>query len=113
MAAWAKLVGDLRLSLISHSCDVAATLEAILRCSPMLRRRLATAGNLDDLNDIQIARLIVLTFLHDFGKCNRGFQNKEFRKTKPTPFIAGHIREALVLLYDEPCIERFVQLVWD
>jgi hypothetical protein len=39
-------------------------------------------------------RLAVIAFLHDFGKCNRGFQAKADPGAKPRD-TAGHVMEAL------------------
>ncbi len=61
--------------LIDHCTDVACVLEALLH-QPTIRRRLARAGGLDDLDEIQIARLCFLAFLHDLGKCALGFRAK-------------------------------------
>jgi len=35
--------------------------------------------------------------LHDFGKCNRGFQAKDDPNARDT---AGHVMEAVALLFD-------------
>ncbi|MDX6749522.1 CRISPR-associated helicase Cas3' [Geminicoccaceae bacterium 1502E] len=59
--------------LVDHSIDVAGTLEALL-AQPVLRRRLARAGGLSGLHEGQVARLCHLAFLHDLGKCSRGFR---------------------------------------
>ena len=83
MPSWAKLKAGHQLSLIDHSCDVASVLEAVLQQCSTYRRRLATSGGLDDLDGVQISRLSVLAFLHDYGKANRGFQNHQFRGQTP------------------------------
>ena len=58
--------------LVDHCTDVACVLEVLL-AQPTIRRRLATAGALDDLDVVQVARLCFLAFLHDLGKCNWGY----------------------------------------
>jgi CRISPR-associated endonuclease/helicase Cas3 len=114
MPSWAKLKAGHQLSLIDHSCDVASVLEAVLQQCSTYRRRLATSGGLDDLDGVQISRLSVLAFLHDYGKANRGFQNHQFRGQTPKMPTAGHVKEALVLVTHDACIDRFVSLVgWD
>ncbi|MBN2358787.1 MAG: CRISPR-associated helicase Cas3' [Deltaproteobacteria bacterium] len=79
--------------LIDHCADVAAVCEALLTAT-LLRKRLARLGGLEDLDDVQVARLCVLAALHDIGKFNNGFQNKAL--TKPG-FAAGHVSEVLAL----------------
>ena len=61
--------------LIDHCTDVACVLEALLH-QPTIRRRLARAGGLDDLDEVQTARLCFLAFIHDLGKCALGFRAK-------------------------------------
>ena len=69
---WAKLKRDQmgRIigwhSLVDHSADVAAVVEALLQ--PTIRRRLATAAGRTELDEITRARLSALSFLHDIGK---------------------------------------------
>ena len=79
--------------LADHCADVAACAEALLTRT-LLRRRLARLGGLDDLDDVQVARLCVLAALHDVGKFNQHFQNKG----RPGAFpLAGHVREVTML----------------
>ncbi len=73
--------------LIAHSIDVACVFEALL-AQPTLRRRLARAGQLDELDAVQIARLSYLVFLHDLGKCHLGFRAKAAPGLAP---LCGHI----------------------
>lgn len=61
--------------LADHCTDVAGVLEALL-AQPTIRRRLARAGGVDDLDPVQTARLCFLAFLHDLGKCSLGFRAK-------------------------------------
>jgi CRISPR-associated endonuclease/helicase Cas3 len=75
MQAWGKFdqAGG-ELALPHHCADVAAVTLTIMAL-PTWRRRLERfAGR--GLNDVDVARLGVLAFLHDVGKCNVGFQSK-------------------------------------
>ena len=92
--------------LIDHCTDVACVLEALLG-QPTMRRRLARAGGLEDLDRVQVARLCYLAFLHDIGKCHRGFQ----AKASPTPAsTVGHLSALRPLLGTELC-RRFSSAV--
>jgi CRISPR-associated endonuclease/helicase Cas3 len=64
--------------LVTHSADVAAVLEALLR-QTCLGARIARSMK-DGLCETQIQRLCVLAALHDAGKANQGFQNRAFGK---------------------------------
>ncbi len=65
-----------RIHLLEHHlADVGACLEEILK-QETVRKRLARAGGLNDLDDITIARLCVFAALHDIGKVNLGFQTQ-------------------------------------
>jgi len=55
--------------LVDHCLDVATVFRALLE-QPNLGRGLAK------LAATAKERLAVIAFLHDFGKCNRGFQAK-------------------------------------
>jgi CRISPR-associated endonuclease/helicase Cas3 len=77
------------LPLVDHCIDVASVFQALVRL-PLWRERLG-----QDLTEEQIERLGILAFLHDFGKCNRGFQAKADPNARET---AGHVLEAFVLL---------------
>lgn len=88
---WAKLSrrGDVIIawhSLIDHSADVAAVLEAFID-QPTIRKRLAGATGLDDLDPLTCARLTALAFLHDIGEANRGFR----ARVDPRAKVVGHI----------------------
>src|SRR4051794_38014940 len=67
---WAKLGRDATgaivrwHSLVDHSADVAAVVEALLAPST-LRQRLAKTANVPDLDETTCARLAALSFLHD------------------------------------------------
>lgn len=90
--AWAKIdrAPDGKIlhwhSLVDHSTDVAAVLRALLAL-PTIRRRLACALGLADLDPVQIERLAALAMLHDAGKANRGFQARR----KPDAPLIGHV----------------------
>ena len=65
-----------RIHLLEHHlADVGACLEALL-LQPAVRRRLARAGDMDDLDEHSIARMSVFAALHDIGKVNVGFQTQ-------------------------------------
>ena len=88
-----------------HLADVAACFEALL-AQPTIRKRLARAGGLDDLDETTVARLCVLVALHDIGKVNVGFQTRIWRaedlppgRKKPPPM--GHILDLVPILEDE------------
>ena len=89
--------------LIDHCTDVACVLEALLH-QPTIRRRLARAGGLDDLDEVQAARLCFLAFIHDLGKCNWGFQRKILPEVTER---AGHVSEVGALLLDERLSRAF------
>ena len=112
--AWAKLERDTaagwgrRLSLIAHSADVAAVFEALIGL-PTVARRMARLAGRDRLDQVTVARLSALVALHDIGKANRGFQNKQHLdpETGRRPAdrqkieIAGHIQPLLLLLKED------------
>ena len=89
---WAKLKRDPTgrvigwHSLVDHSADVAAVVEALL-LQPTIRKRLATAAGRTDLDEGTCARLSALSFLHDIGKANRGFRARVNPQAPPI----GHI----------------------
>lgn len=81
--------------LAHHCADVAACAEALLTRT-LLGRRLARLAGRDALDEVTVARLCVLTALHDLGKFNQGFQNKGRPGALPR---VGHVRE-LVPMFD-------------
>ncbi len=87
--------------LADHCADVAACTEALLQ-QTLLRQRLARLGGLDDLDEVQVARLCVLATLHDLGKFNQHFQNKGRPGAHP---LAGHVREVTMLFDDSTRVE--------
>lgn len=80
-------------SLIDHSADVAAVIEALL-AQPTLNLRLARTAGLTELDDTACARLAALAFLHDIGKANRGFR----ARVDPGAPVVGHIDQLAWLL---------------
>lgn len=90
-AAWGKFSerDGRKHPLADHCLDVAIVFRLLLDL-PLLAR-------ITNLNPAQQARLAVLAFLHDFGKCNHGFQSKSDPAARLT---AGHVMEAAALLLD-------------
>lgn len=86
-----------RHPLADHCLDVAVVFRALLELPHVAR-------GLGALTHSQKARLAVLAFLHDLGKCNWGFQAKADPNARDT---AGHVLEALALLY-----EQELQVLW-
>lgn len=87
--AWGKLHAGRPLPLSAHCLDVASVFSALLDL-PNLARWAPT-------DPIHRERLAVLAFLHDYGKCNAGFQAKAEPNARAT---AGHTFEAMALLCD-------------
>jgi CRISPR-associated endonuclease/helicase Cas3 len=79
--------------LVDHCIDVALTFRTLVGLPAMRRRLEGAAGH--KLSDIHLDRLAVVAFLHDLGKCNRGFQAKRDPDAVET---AGHVVEAVALL---------------
>jgi CRISPR-associated endonuclease/helicase Cas3 len=100
---WAKLKMDNSgqvitwHSLVDHSADVAAVLEALFAV-PVIAARLARLAG-GDLTEVTIARLCALAFLHDIGKANRGFQSRWEAGVRG----AGHIGELAWLFRGAGC----------
>lgn len=98
---WAKLrhAVDGRVaswhSLIDHSCDVAAVMEALLDL-PVIADRLARLADRPMTVTVR-ARLAALAFLHDIGKANRGFRSRWFAGVRG----AGHIMPLAQMLYSD------------
>src|SRR4051812_27230155 len=99
---WAKLGRDATgaivrwHSLVDHSADVAAVVEALL-VLPTLRQRLARAANVCDLDEVTNARLAALSFLHDIGKANRGFRARVDPHAPPI----GHIDQVAWIFHGD------------
>lgn len=94
--------------LVDHCADVAATVEALLE-STLLGKRLFRLARLPRRDERLIQRLAAISFLHDLGKANRGFQNKirlpEGAKHLPGLDVAGHVRELWPLLCDPNAVD--------
>jgi CRISPR-associated endonuclease/helicase Cas3 len=82
------------LSLIGHSADVAAVMQALLE-RPIIAQRFAKLIGKPELTAEDRARLVALAALHDLGKINLGFQNKPFDHPGPK---AGHIEPLVSLI---------------
>ena len=87
-----------------HLADVGACFEALLR-QPTIRRRLASAGNISEIDDVAIARLSVFAALHDIGKVNVGFQTQTWEETylrdERKIRRAGHTSEIVPILKED------------
>ena len=92
-----------RIHLLEHHlADVAACFEVLLG-QPTIRKRLARAGGLSDLDETTAARLCVLVALHDIGKVNIGFQTQIWRTEdlppgRRRPPRTGHDRDLAPVL---------------
>jgi len=88
--------------LIDHSIDAAISLQTLLH-TPRLRERLARAGKVDVISDLQISRLCFLMFLHDAGKCSWQFRAKAFdaEDRKGISQVAGHLQAMKPLLHPD------------
>lgn len=92
-----------RVHLLEHHlADVAACFEVLLK-QPTIRKRLAHAGGLSDLDGATAARLCVLAALHDIGKVNVGFQAQIWRKEDLPPQRrklprTGHVTDLVPVL---------------
>ena len=94
---WAKRRDALWHSLVGHSIDVAAAFAALV-AQPTIATRLAQAARSPALSDLTRLRLAALSFLHDIGKTNRGFQ----ARSDPTAPLVGHIDELSWLFSLDP-----------
>lgn len=96
--------------LVDHCADVAACAAALL-AQPTIAARLG----LNPRARVQIERLAAIAFLHDLGKANRGFQNKQHRQLDgryPSGvFVAGHVRELLPLFTTDRLSGRLAAVV--
>lgn len=93
--------------LAAHCTDVACVLEALL-AQPTIRRRLARAGGLDDLDPVQVARLCWLAFVHDLGKCSLGFRAKAVPELGR---VYGHLAALKPLWKDGPELPAFAEAI--
>lgn len=69
--------------LLDHMIDVASVLQALLVLPAIRRATERAAGR--SLTDVDRARLTVLSFLHDIGKANTGFQIRFWRNHAERP----------------------------
>ncbi len=100
---WGKTKGGQSHHLAHHCADVAACFETICRL-PVIRQRMeASAGRL--LTNVDIARLAVITFLHDCGKLHPGFQAKGEINGVVWPKCAlhGHVEEGAAIFFSGIC----------
>ena len=104
---WAKFddKGSKGIHLLEHHlADVGACFEALLR-QPIIRKRFANSGELDDLDETLIARLCVFAALHDIGKANVGFQTKKWPAAElqgnHRPLMSGHASVLVPVLMDK------------
>lgn len=96
MTAWGKRNPNGEwLALEDHCTDVASVFRA-LTAIPSISASLDRSAGCP-LSEAQRDRLAILAFLHDFGKCNRGFQAKADPSARET---AGHVMEGLALLIE-------------
>ncbi len=93
--------------LIDHCADVAATTFCLLNTA-IYQQVLCSLAGVSELPTHWTARLSVLAAMHDFGKANWGFQNKQFPNP---PFHAGHVDEAVLLLNDCQRYPRFLDVL--
>ena len=105
---WGKFESPGRLHRLEHHCaDVAACFHMLL-AQPVVRARFERAAGLSRIDRVSETRLIVLAFLHDFGKLNAGFQFKVYDRAKLPPGApphAGHIEQALLCCQQENMCE--------
>ncbi|HWO99907.1 MAG TPA: CRISPR-associated helicase Cas3' [Methylococcus sp.] len=98
---WGKLSSCGRIHpLVDHALDVAWVFHSL---AARFRARLS-ATTATHLSEAHLHRLSAVAFLHDLGKCNRGFQAKRDPNAKET---AGHVFEAVAFLLDEGIHKRW------
>ena len=98
-----------------HLADVGACFEAILK-QPTIKRRVASAGGLPELDAAIAARLTVFAALHDIGKVNIGFQTRIWRDERKPGWTAGHTADIIPVLTgkDRDASDWFLDaLGWD
>ena len=76
-----------------HCADVAACFEELL-AEPVIRDRFDRAMGNGGLDEVTLARLTVLAFLHDFGKICSGFQFKVGLRPPGAPKPTSHLKAA-------------------
>jgi CRISPR-associated endonuclease/helicase Cas3 len=98
---WGKYQEGRYHHLAHHAADVAACFEA-MAALPVVRARMERAA-CGPLSPTVIARLAVLTFLHDAGKLHPGFQAKGWPDGIWRDARHGHVREgAAIFRRDAP-----------
>jgi CRISPR-associated endonuclease/helicase Cas3 len=78
-----------------------------LMASPVLRRRLAAAFEIEELTERHLNRLAILAGIHDLGKALKGFQDK-LEGTLLTS--RGHVAEALAALAHNTRLQTAIRL---
>lgn len=99
-----------RIHLLEHHlADVGACFEAVLR-QPTIRSRLASAANVNEIDDVTVARLSVFAALHDIGKVNIGFQtqtwDREHLRGERAMRREGHTSAIIPIINDNDPVEH-------
>lgn len=98
---WGKTDGNLIHHLAHHCADVTACFEALAEL-PVIRGRMERAAG-RALSTLDIARLAVITFLHDCGKLHPGFQAKGWPEGWWWDFHQGHVEAgAAIFMRNRP-----------
>ena len=91
--------GDAWLPLADHMTDVGRCFERLCRCNALNRALCHLSRR--PLDEVDLARLALLAYLHDLGKASSSFQSKRWRvkeeRPRHWPVPSGHGREALAL----------------
>lgn len=104
-SAWAKLdLQGMALPLEDHAMDVAAVMQRLL-AEPAWQQKLERCSG-RPLSPLDLTRLVVLTFLHDLGKANRGFWERQL----PGRPRVGHTSETAALFYADRISQRAAPL---
>lgn len=94
MKPWGKCNSEgEQLPLKDHCVDVASVFRVLIDIPSVCARLNEAAKRV--VSEAQRDRLAIFAFLHDFGKCNRGFQAKADPSARET---AGHVMEGAALL---------------
>jgi len=98
---WAKIesIGGAWHPLVHHCADVAACFEMISSI-PVFHERIESAAGCV-LSSAILARLAILTFLHDAGKLHPGFQAKGWPEKAWRGPRHGHLREGAAIFTAE------------
>jgi len=91
-------------TLVGHSLDVAVAALRLLE-KPTIRSRLSAAAGMQ-LDETHVARLAVLSGLHDCGKAVVGFQRRITGESHGT----SHLAEALAALMTEPKVQEALRI---